>query len=220
MAKFSFFLFAIFVCSHTLLSQQYNGPTVKIGRQEWMAGNLDADRYIDGTPIQEARTPAEWKACNEKRIGCYCNYDNEGCYGSMYGKLYNWWAVKRGIAPHCWRIANRTDFDRLVAYVGGEHAGKTLKGKHSWSNDWNGNNTSGFAALASGCRNPSGTFSFVGKESFFWTSDSRKTGNDRGTGLYFFINYDDKFNYEISEDFGFSVRCVRDVGEAPPEPCP
>ena len=201
-------------------AQSKAGATVFIGGQEWMTQNLDVDHYLDGTAIQEAKTPAEWKACNQNRIGCYCNYDNETCYGNMYGKLYNWWAVRKGIAPHCWRIPSKVDFDRLIAYLGTAQAGKNLKAKHSWSNDWNGLNTSGFGGLASGCRNASGTVSFVGKEGFWWTCDARRTADDKGTGLSFFINSDDKFDYAITEDLGYSVRCMRDKGEPPPNPCP
>ncbi len=217
---FTAFLF-ISLASIVARSQPaYNAPTVVIGRQEWMTENLSVDHYIDGTPIPEAKSMAEWKSYDEKRMGCYCYYDDDANYGRMYGKLYNWYAVRRGIAPHCWRLPTRTDFDRLVAYAGAANAGKKLKAKHSWSNDWNGNNGTGFTAFAGGCRNPSGTFSFIGREGFWWTGEPRKTGNDRGAGLYFFINYDDNCNYDVSEDFGFSVRCMRDVGEAVPQPCP
>ena len=214
------FLFAMLTSSHASPQPVTRGATIFIGRQEWMTENLDVDHYLDGTPIQEAKTAAEWKICNQNRIGCYCNYDNESCYGSMYGKLYNWYAVRRGIAPHCWRIPSKADFDRLVAYLGATEAGKKLKAKHSWSNDWNGLNISGFNGLASGCRNPTGTFSYVSKEAFWWTCDARKTADERGTGLSFFVNYDDKIDYQITEDYGYSVRCMRDKGEPPPNPCP
>ncbi len=206
---------AIFASFHFANAQ--NVASVYIGKQEWMAGNLDASVYWDGTTIPEARTIKEWQYYNEHKMGCYCKYDNEGCYATMYGKLYNWYAIKYGVAPRCWRVATKTDFDRLVAYLGIDSAARKLKGTHSWNNDWNGNNQSGFNALAAGCRNANGTFSFVGRQAFWWVHPEDRKGKERG--LYFFINYDDKLNYEPSNDFGFSVRCVRDIGERRPQPC-
>ncbi len=195
--------------------------TVVIGGQEWMAANLDVDKYWDGQPIPEAKTIKEWMGYNEHKTGCYCKYDNEACYGHMYGKLYNWYAIKRGVAPHCWRLPDRNDFDRLITHLGMDTAGKKLKAKHSWNNEWNGNNESGFNGLAGGCRNPNGTFSFVGRSGFWWTRDGRKTGSgSTDGGLFLTINYDDKCNYDVSEGFGYSVRCVRDVGKTYPHPCP
>jgi uncharacterized protein (TIGR02145 family) len=193
--------------------------TIIIGGQEWMAENLAVVNYWDGTPIPEAKTPAEWNAYNDNKTGCYCNYDNEGLYGKMYGKLYNWYAIKRGVAPRCWRVPGKKDFDKLIAHLGEPAAAKKLKATHSWNNDWNGSNSTRFGAFAGGCRNIKGTFSYVGRQGFWWTNDPRKLNNGKETGLFFTINYDDRCSYDVSEDFGFSVRCMRDVGTMPP-PCP
>ncbi len=211
----------ILLCTTSLATMTIaqSGAALIIGRQEWMAQNLDVDVYWDGVAIPEAKTIQQWRAYNASKTGCYCRYDNELCYGSMYGKLYNWYAIKRGVAPRCWRVATKQDFDRLVIYLGADSAAQKLKSTHSWNNDWNGNNKSTFNALAAGCRNANGTFSYVGREAFWWVADGRKTGPGKETGLYLFLNYDNKYNYEASTDFGFSVRCVRDVGEPYPKPC-
>lgn len=213
-------LFVLFVCLSAVNCWSQSFPSFIAGGQEWMAYNLDVVVYWDGVPIPEAKTPADWRSFCEKKIGCYCNYDNEGNYSKMYGKLYNWYAIKRGVAPHCWRLPTKGDFDKLIAVIGQKDAAKKLKAQHSWNNDWNGTNTSKFGGLAAGCRNANGTFSFVGREAFWWTRDARKTGTNREGGVFFFINYDDNCNFDISEDFGFSVRCVRDVGGVYPQPCP
>ncbi len=194
--------------------------TVIIGRQEWMAENLAVDHYADGVPIPEAKTAAQWKAHNENKTGCYTYYDSEPLYGKLYGKIYNWYAVKRGLAPHCWRLATRADFERLVANYGEAGAAKKLKATHSWNNDWSGDNKSGFGGYASGCRNDKGTYSYIGRKAFWWTFDVRKLSNGKETGLVFSIDSDDKLNYDNSEDFGFFVRCVREAGAAAPLPCP
>ncbi len=191
--------------------------TIRIGSQIWMAQNLNVDRYWDGRPIPEAKTIKEWNYYNEHKIGCWCNYDNEGCYGSMYGKLYNWYAIRQNVAPRCWRLASKADFDKLIGYLGESKAGKQLKATHSWNNTTNGTNQSGWGAFAGGCRNILGYFSYVGRQGFWWTNDARK---DNNAGLFVSITSDDIVSYEISEGFGYSVRCVRDAGFPAPEPCP
>lgn len=193
--------------------------TVVIGSQEWMSNNLDVDRYTDGSKIQFAKTKEEWVRCNENKIGCYCYYDNEPAYGSMYGKLYNIYAIRRGLAPHCWRIANRNDFDKIVQYLGATAPVK-MKSTHSWNNEWNGTNVSGFNGLAAGCRNPNGTFSYVGRKAFWWVGETDKPTGGVAKELFFYIDSGNLHNYDISSGFGFSVRCVRDMNRQPPEPCP
>ena len=219
-----FFLMAFYLAMNSNSSAQsqsyYNGPTIRIGRLEWMAENLNVVKYWDGRPIPEARTAKEWNYYNEHKIGCYCNYDNEACYGSMYGKIYNWYAIKDNVAPHCWRLPSKADFDRLIEFLGPSTAGKKMKATHSWSNDWNGTNQSGFGGFASGCRNKLGYFCYVGRQAFWWTTDARKLNTFEETGLYISINTDNVLSLDASEGFGFYVRCVRDIGLPNPLPCP
>ncbi len=214
--SFTVLLFFL-VCRDGKAQSGRESRTLKISGQEWMAENLSVDHYWDGRPIPEAKTIKEWNYYNEHKIGCWCNYDNEACYGSMYGKLYNWWAIRQNVAPRCWRLPSKADFDRLIEYLGTTKAGKQLKATHSWNNTTNGTNQSGWSAYAGGCRNILGYFSFVGRQGFWWTNDARK---DNNAGLYISINSEDILNYEVSEGFGFSVRCMRDLGVTEPPPCP
>lgn len=202
--------------SYSCIAQ--TAATVVIGSQEWMANNLDVDVYTDGTKIPCAKSREEWMGYNRSKIGCYCHYDNERPYGMMYGKLYNIYAIKKGLAPHCWRMPMKKDVDKLMAYLGAT-ASKKLKATHSWNNDWNGDGQSGFNALAGGCRNPNGTYSYVGRKAFWWVWDEGGSKTSLRE-LYFFIDSDDKCDYDIGDGFGFAVRCMRDVGVQPPMPCP
>jgi uncharacterized protein (TIGR02145 family) len=165
----------LFFTGNAVAQEVYSGSVVRVGDVEWMAENLAVDHYWDGSPIPEAKTPAQWKMFNERKLGCYCKYDNEGNYEKMYGKLYNLYAIKRGVAPRCWHMPSRTEFDNLVSVGGGTIPGKKLKATHSWNNDWSGTNESGFGAFAAGCRNPNCTFSYVGREAFWW----RRFAKDR-----------------------------------------
>lgn len=193
-------------------------PTIIVGSQEWMSANLDVDVYTDGSKIPCAHNKEEWVRYAKNKIGCYCYYDYQPEYGIMYGKLYNIYAIRQGVAPHCWRLPFRSDIDKLVAYLKTDVANK-LKSKHSWSNNWAGQNISGLNVLASGCINTYGLFSYVGHRSYWWLMEE-KAAKTPAKGIYFFVGSNNEYNYDQTEDFGFSVRCMRDLNRQPPRPCP
>ena len=43
------------------------GKTVTIGKQVWLAENLNTGHYQNGDLISEAKTATEWAECNKKR---------------------------------------------------------------------------------------------------------------------------------------------------------
>ena len=79
---------------------------------------------------------------------------------------------------------------------------------------------SSFGALAGGCRNGNASFSAVGREVFWWVMPGSNAVNEKETGLYFYLKYDDKYGYNTNIDFGFAARCVREIGNVKPQPCP
>ena len=101
---------------------------VKIGTQVWMTRNLATDTFRNGDPIFEAKTDDEWlNAClDEKPAWCY--YRNEASNGSVYGKLYNWFAVidSRGLAPLGWHIPNDNEWNQLITHLGGKDSASML----------------------------------------------------------------------------------------------
>jgi hypothetical protein len=66
--------------------------TVKIGKQVWMAENLKATIYSNGTPIPLVETATEWQALGPVGKG-YCWYDNNTDNKDTYGALYTWAAA-------------------------------------------------------------------------------------------------------------------------------
>ena len=66
------------------------GQEVTIGRQTWMQKNLNVSKYRDGTPIPQVTDPKKWA---NLKTGAWCYYDNKTANGTIYGKLYNWYAV-------------------------------------------------------------------------------------------------------------------------------
>jgi Fibrobacter succinogenes major domain (Fib_succ_major) len=66
--------------------------------QDWMIKNLDVDHYRNGDPIPQVTDLTAW---HELTTGAWCYYENNTANGTVYGKLYNWYAVNdpRGLAP-------------------------------------------------------------------------------------------------------------------------
>ena len=115
-------------------------------------------------------------------------YDNELKNGSLYGKLYNWYAVSdsRGIAP-----------------VGWHSAGVKLKSKEGWSKNGDNWNESGFSALPGGCRTPSG-FNGLKTNEIFWSLTEERNDYSWNREFYFGNSHVTRFNYHHWH--GFSVR--------------
>jgi uncharacterized protein (TIGR02145 family) len=159
--------------------------TVKIGQQEWMAENLNTDRFRNGDIIPEAKSDREWiDACfNEKPIWCYYNFNPK--YGETYGRLYNGYAVidPRGIAPEGFKVGSTKDWEKLHKYLGVD-AGSKLKSKNGFisksKNDniirIKGTNSSGFTGIPGGSVSGFGSkieFSGLGDDCQWWTSSEQ-----------------------------------------------
>jgi uncharacterized protein (TIGR02145 family) len=202
----------------TLIEQTGNSidnyPNVKIGKQVWMTKNLDVDCFRNGDLIFEAKSPEEWGSATANKQPAWCFYKNDSLNGIKYGRIYNWFAVndKRGLAPVGWHIPDKTDWNILIAYLGGDKiAGKKMKSQTGWQKfmfikSGNGSNESGFDALPSGERNIYGYCFNKGYYSYWWSSSEDKNFNYCG------VNYTDS-NVDLmkyNKGGGFSVRCIKD----------
>jgi len=99
---------------------------VTIGTQTWTKCNLDVTTYRNGDPIPEVTDPAAWAALT---TGAWCHYANNTANGTIYGKLYNWYAVNdpRGLAPIGQHIPTDAEWITLTDFLGGATgAGGTL----------------------------------------------------------------------------------------------
>ncbi len=67
--------FAEWITYGTIADQEGNSyRTVKIGEQTWMAENLRATQYQDGSPIENVTDLTTWTGLN---YGAYCLYNND-----------------------------------------------------------------------------------------------------------------------------------------------
>ena len=185
--------------------------SVKIGTQIWTTKNLDVSTYRNGDTIRHASTQQEWQDAASKGEGAWCYYNHDPKNGEVYGKLYNWHAVKdsRILAPSGYHIPSDLEWSLLTEYLGGEEiAGFKMKSTSGWYDNGNGDNSSGFNAFPGGYCNNDGYFNFITDYGSWWSSSE----NDAGDAWFRHLNfYTTKVDRGYShKDSGFSVRCLRD----------
>jgi uncharacterized protein (TIGR02145 family) len=188
--------------------------TVKIGKQTWMAANLN---YKPETGNSRC-------------------YDDEESNCRKYGRLYDWETAK-AVCPAGWHLPSREEWRELVRAVdtnaqldarwdNDNVAGKKLKSKSGWENKGNGTDEYGFSALPGGYRyyyegnflddgsflnadnDYDGSFLHAGNYGYWWaaTEDVNDSAYYRGMGC----NDDNVYEDGSNKSSGFSVRCLRD----------
>ncbi len=132
--KTIFFSLAILLVQLNGLYSQSSISFATIGQQVWMTENLSVDKFRNGEIIPEAKSDLDWKTYCDKKLPCWCFYNNDPNNASNYGKLYNWYAVNdpRGIAPDGFHVPTLEEVETLFSIVGYE-GGKNLKSSSSWS---------------------------------------------------------------------------------------
>lgn len=184
---------------------------VKIGTQIWMAENLRTVHYANGEAIPEVKEDVTWA---ELTTGSFCLNDNNQGHSTVYGLLYNWFAVQdqRKLCPAGWHVPSANDWKKLETFLGGPgSAGGKLKaaGTDKWIEPNAGaDNSSGFKALPGGSRNSDGSFNPVGETGHWWTSNEFAPTTAWHRQLYNNAEFIDNV-YAIKNE-GCSVRCIKD----------
>jgi uncharacterized protein (TIGR02145 family) len=186
--------------------------SVTIGNQVWLAENLKVTRYKNGDQIPQITNDAQWASLT---TGAYCNYNNDASNSTVYGKLYNWYAISdsRGIAPAGWHIPSDAEWTTLTTYLGGSTiAANKLKeaGIAHWvSPNTASTNSSGFKALPGGGRlNTGGINSLIGERGYWWSSTEQLTTTAWNRALV--LSSANVFRTSISMNSGYSIRCIKD----------
>ena len=194
--------------------------TVRIGSQIWMAENLRATHYRDGSPLLHVSNDLGWGG---QVSGAYGEYGGSTDGVEVYGRLYNWYAVdsSTGLAPEGWHVASDDDWKILEMYLGMTQADADLDGfrgvveggklKEAGTAHWSSPNRGatdefGFTALPGGVI--FGSSSGMHVLASYWTSTSSGTGG----GWTRFIVYEEAtIDREIlAVTGGCSIRCVKD----------
>jgi uncharacterized protein (TIGR02145 family) len=204
------FILSIFMGNIFNISAQ-EIETVEIGNQKWTIRNLEVVTFRNGDTIPEAKNDLDWlKASNEEKPA-WCYFENDTIKGNKLGKLYNWFAVndKRGLAPYGFHIPTKTEWDNLVAFLGGQNlAGNKMKSIDGWENSGNGTNESGFNGLPGSMRHYNGYFEKNQTYGRWWSSTEFEymyawqyylTSKEGAIGW---------FSRDYGKGAGMSVRCI------------
>ncbi len=197
-------------------SQTYE--TVIIGKQCWLAGNLNVGLAILGDQDQSENSIIEK----------YC-YDDKPDSCAVYGGLYQWAEMVQylngasnttswdpapsghvqGICPPGWHIPKDLEMDVLEEYLGGSTvAGGKMKetGTEHWQSPNTGaTNESGFTGLPGGVGG--GIYMYINTSGTWWIS----TESDDTHSWRFRLHYTSEgiSRTTWSKDAAYSVRCIK-----------
>lgn len=201
--------------------------TITIGDQVWMAENLRATQYADGTSIPNVSKEYDWRDLNDNNTDkAYCWYNNSIYNKDTYGALYTYAAatngnnggnIVQGVCPDGWHLPGNDEWNELEEYISKDgHDGAegiALKADSGWYNygqeSGNGTDVYGFAALTSGYRvYATAVFDGVGHLGNWWSS----TEYNSTDAYYCYLSYriENIGYYNLNKSNGHSVRCVRD----------
>jgi uncharacterized protein (TIGR02145 family) len=192
--------------------------------QTWTKQNLNVSKYSDGTPIPQVTSTIQW---NSLTTGAWCYYENNTANGTIYGKLYNWYAVagiydaaslnnpslRKKLAPQGWHVPTDSEWTIFIDCLGGDSvAGYKIKstGTTLWPQPNNGTNESGFTGLPSGILAAGNVIGFdgIGDCAYWWSSTEYNANISwqrhviSGNGGVVRVTSNKKC--------GFSVRCIKD----------
>ena len=221
-------------------------PFVKIGTQYWTTKNLSLSVTPQGNTIPEVQSSATFAASQTlydntyaatsgtveqktyaavKASAMWSNYNNNATTGLIYGKLYNWFAVKlfqmdidyyNAANPtkkwaNGFRMPTLTEFQTLSTYLGGDAvSGGKLKeaGTVHWSSPNTGaDNSSGFCMLGCGRKSEAGVFDNIGILGYSWTITS--TDNQNATVAYAFYQSTSSSIVSTLKIKGFPIRLIK-----------
>jgi uncharacterized protein (TIGR02145 family) len=215
-------LFAFSCGSHSSTNQtstsEEHGDSIKavvIGKQIWMAENLNVNEFQNGDTLYYVRLVAEWRKAALERIPAYCYANFDSANEKIFGKLYNWFAVgdSRGLCPEGWHVPTDTEH-QILRYILGDSGGDKLKSEDTafWKQTSREViDQTGFGGLPGGAINFEGEFLKVGTNGFWWSStESDDSHPNAAYYLGLFDDYPEIGHRVYDKSLGFSVRCVLD----------
>lgn len=194
--------------------------TVKIGTQYWMAENLRATNYADGSAIIKLTTSdADANIWQSNTTGAYLIPGDDAQAGDLFGYFYNGFAVtnEAGLAPEGWEVPAQAQWTQVQAAT--KNTPAYVKATSGWPEGKDGTNESGFDALPTGYYSKATGESGTLTETYWWSSTKYYDTLERGdvldfaritsTGVRWIISTEGSFSAGHSMRFGHVVRCVR-----------
>jgi uncharacterized protein (TIGR02145 family) len=199
----------------------------EIGKQVWSTENLNVAHFRNGDLIPEAKNLDEYFKYEQEKSPCWCYYDFDNKNESIYGKLYNWYAVNdtRNIAPEGWRVSSKQDWEELIDFLGGSStAASKLKSTESdlWiSQSENIKDSYSFCAKPGGFLSTTSEmgdgFQSLRRVGNWWCSNS--INDDSANSIFMYSSNEYKTENEIYIEetgktgkwFALSVRIIRDT---------
>jgi len=189
---------------------------ITTGTQTFMDKNLVVVTYRNGDAIPQVTDGTAWVSLT---TGAWCHYNNDPANDTIYGKLYNWYAVNdpRGLAPNGWHIPTVAEWTCFGISLGGIGvAGGKMKttGTSRWNSPNTGaTNESRFAGLPGGFRRGKnnigvGGFGDIGNGGYWWSNAERDSDGAWNSALYYASTV--LISNSAGKSVGCSVRCLRD----------
>jgi uncharacterized protein (TIGR02145 family) len=194
-------------------------PSIIINGQEWMQKNLAVTKYRNGDLIPTGLDNTTWQNTTS---GAYAIYNNDPANNTIYGKLYNWYAVNdsRGACPTGWHVPSDGEWTFLINYLDPNQdpnvygvqsaiAGGKLKSTIVWSSPNTGaTDETGFQAVPAGFRGTDGGLIDLGYYGNYWSSIECNSTFSWKRRLYY---SNSNINREcVDKRDGYSVRCLKD----------
>jgi uncharacterized protein (TIGR02145 family) len=186
-------------------------PTLVIQNQCWMGSNLRTNRFRNGDLIPFPLTTSAWSGT--VTTPAQALYNNDPNSDSLWGRLYNWYAVadSRGLCPTGWHVPSDAEWTTLTTSLGGVNlAGHAVKSLSGWASAGNGSNSSGFNGLPAGFRRETGVFEGINNHAYWWSSTGLSLTPANAYYRRASFNASNLFRDNSLKRLGLSVRCVLD----------
>jgi len=194
---------------------------VEIGTQTWMAENL---AWLPAVSPSSAGSDTDPYYYVYNYEGSSVSVAKISPFYTLYGVLYNW-SASLNACPAGWHLPTNAEWTILTDYLtnngygyggSGDDIGKSMASTLGWTasstagdvgNDTNSNNSSGFSALAGGCRWPDRGFTSFGTNATFWSSTEGQFSYSSTRNI---SSYSENLsNGSAIRGLGFSVRCLK-----------
>ena len=146
---------------------------------------------------------------------CYSDEEHSDTTANCakYGRLYNYIAASSS-CPRGWHLPSPEEFKELTKKYRDDDdssVGRHFKATEGWDQGGNGDNAVGFTALPGGFCDYDKICEYMGKNGFWWTTESPWDDDIDVHTTLFFTCSNDVYNTQGSEDETYvSVRCVKD----------